>query len=405
MKPAIESASVTASVVHPLTAQNPASHPASGPRFAFLDGIRGLAAFYVVIHHSFFISMDSPGYHQELDFWPHWCLSWLNYGELSVAVFIVLSGYCLMLPVLRNGLQIKGGLPEFFVRRAWRILPPYYTILGLALILIATVPGMNLISSEPFHDPVKNNFSPIVIVSHLLLFHNLKYPWKFGIVPPMWSIATEWWIYFAFALGLLPIWRRVGAWMTLAITFAVTLLPHFLGTLVLHHAIGDDARPWFVGMFVLGMIAAAYSPTTLVPRTEAQRWLWGALPPFIAFVILAMNVQDWMYANMYSMDILIAISAACVLCACPLLLKSGSPSWVLRVLESSFATGLGRISYSLYLVHFPIFWLLYITWLKTANLTPLTRFALHLSIGTTLSLLAACFFYWLVERPFLKSRN
>lgn len=408
MKLASETLPKTENALHPLTAPTLASHSASGPRLAFLDGIRGLAAFYIVIHHAFYISMDSPGHYAKLPFWPHVLLSWIDYGEISVAVFIVLSGYCLMLPVLRNRFQLKGGLYEFFVRRAWRILPPYYTILGLTMILIATVPGMHLISTEPI-DPLQkgppvNNFSPIIIVSHLFLFHNLKYAWKFGIVPPMWSIATEWWIYFGFALVLLPLWRRIGPWKTLLLTFLVTMLPHVLGHLVLHHAIGDDARPWFVGMFVLGMMAAAYQSKNANPRAEAHRWLVAALPPFIVFVCVAIYAQEWMAYNFYALDIPIAISSACLLCACPLLLKSESPSWLMSVLESRIATGLGYISYSLYLVHFPILWLLYITWLKAADVTPLTRYYLLAGIGTTLSLLAACFFYWAVERPFFKKR-
>jgi peptidoglycan/LPS O-acetylase OafA/YrhL len=72
----------------------------------FLDGIRGLAALYVVIMHS---AMDVD--------WTH-TSSWLfamspliSEGKLAVAVFIVLSGFCLTLPVANaGGTALRGGI-------------------------------------------------------------------------------------------------------------------------------------------------------------------------------------------------------------------------------------------------------------------------------------------------------
>jgi peptidoglycan/LPS O-acetylase OafA/YrhL len=51
----------------------------------------------------------------------------------SVQVFIVLSGYCLMLPVAQAAGTLKGGLSVFVRRRAIRILPPYFAMLTIAV--------------------------------------------------------------------------------------------------------------------------------------------------------------------------------------------------------------------------------------------------------------------------------
>ena len=64
-------------------------------RLGYLDGLRGLAALYVVMHHSafaFYTASEMPHRLRLL-------LKPLAYGHFSVDLFIVLSGYCLMLPV------------------------------------------------------------------------------------------------------------------------------------------------------------------------------------------------------------------------------------------------------------------------------------------------------------------
>src|SRR3954471_12542899 len=93
------------------------SKPAS-EHLAFLDGVRGFACFYVMFHHGV---LDLPASGSSI----YAALSaFFSEGHYAVDVFIVLSGYCLMLPLLR----LKGGLPflPFMLRRAIRILPTYY---------------------------------------------------------------------------------------------------------------------------------------------------------------------------------------------------------------------------------------------------------------------------------------
>ena len=62
-----------------------AAAPPGRPRLAGLDGIRGLAALFVVLHHCYLMSF--PGYPHNTG--PAW-LAWLLYGHLAVVVFIAL---------------------------------------------------------------------------------------------------------------------------------------------------------------------------------------------------------------------------------------------------------------------------------------------------------------------------
>ena len=79
------------------------ARPSSRQRLAGLDGIRGLAALYVVINHVFLRAF--PGY--PVDHAPFWA-GWFIYGRFAVVVFIVLSGFSLALSPARHGWRLDG---------------------------------------------------------------------------------------------------------------------------------------------------------------------------------------------------------------------------------------------------------------------------------------------------------
>src|SRR5919112_1350677 len=94
-----------------------------------LDGVRGLAALFVVLHHCFLMSF--AGFPRNTG--PFW-LGWLLYGHFAVVVFITLSGFSLAISPARRGWHL-GGKAVFAKRRAWRILPPYWAALAFSLVI------------------------------------------------------------------------------------------------------------------------------------------------------------------------------------------------------------------------------------------------------------------------------
>jgi peptidoglycan/LPS O-acetylase OafA/YrhL len=68
-------------------------------RLVYLDGLRGLAALYVVLFHVYQECSDMGKISPQL----RSALRFIGEGEVAVSVFIVLSGYCLMLPVVQSG--------------------------------------------------------------------------------------------------------------------------------------------------------------------------------------------------------------------------------------------------------------------------------------------------------------
>src|SRR5439155_8981431 len=98
-------------------------------RVVGLDGIRGLAALFVVVHHCWLMTFH--GYPRNTG--PGW-LGPLLYGHFAVVVFITLSGFSLALSPARKGWDL-GGTKRFAQRRAWRILPPYWAALTFSLVI------------------------------------------------------------------------------------------------------------------------------------------------------------------------------------------------------------------------------------------------------------------------------
>ena len=146
---------------------------ASGIHLEFLDGIRGLSAFYVLLHHAYLMLLDAGvGAGGGLAGLLMSGLRPLAFGRYAVDMFIVLSGYCLMLPMVRGANGMKGGFKGYIRRRARRILPPYYAALTISLLVILLV--------HPWKTSVQD-YSEIVwdlpgtgdLLAHVFLVHNV----------------------------------------------------------------------------------------------------------------------------------------------------------------------------------------------------------------------------------------
>jgi peptidoglycan/LPS O-acetylase OafA/YrhL len=369
-------------------------------RLHFLDGLRGLAGLYVLLFHESTPKFEVPG---ELSPALKVVHAFLEQGRHSVVFFIVLSGFSLMLPVVRAGNgELVGGFRRYISRRARRILPPYYAALvgSIALILVYNRVGARLGGAAP----VDAALSPGSLISHLFLLHNLNFDWTFRINGPMWSVATEWEIYFIFALVLLPLARKVGMPITVILAWVLSSLPIF----VLPDSVNLYwASPWFVGSFALGAYGAhlcfsgASAPATRLSSGGGQSittWVVATWAMFAIVVGIAVLQPAWPYPLI---DLPISLFAFCWINACVALSQDekGKRNPMLRVLESRTMVTLGAFSYSVYLVQHPLLRLSE----KAFNRMGLSHDAnllAHLFIVTPIVLAAAWVFSELFERPF-----
>jgi peptidoglycan/LPS O-acetylase OafA/YrhL len=366
-------------------------------RLAYLDGLRAVAAAYVVAFHAV-IGFTGQGLSGP---WRVMRRAFA-FGHEAVAIFIVLSGYCLMLPVVRkDSARLPVDLGRFIGRRAFRILPPYFAALLLSLAAIALVPALRVSGTGTIWDDSLPALARGPIISHLLVVHNWSKAWGYRINGPLWSVASEWQIYFFFPLLLLPVWRRAGMLGALAIAAVVGFLP-----LLVVPGPANVAIPWYLLLFGLGMAAAAigFSEAASSRRLRGVLpfgWLCGGAWAFCALFSLGFG-KIW-FAHKPLADVLVGLASAALL----LFLTGRSHhdgaarGLLLRVLESRLLVGLGHFSYSLYLTHLPVVALCYFT-LQTRGLSPSSLALVLLVVCLPASLLVAYGFHLVIERRFIR---
>jgi peptidoglycan/LPS O-acetylase OafA/YrhL len=352
-----------------------------------VDGLRGLAAVWVVINHICYTIWPETTPLERVPTFVQWFPS-AHYG---VTLFIVISGFCLMTPVVRNGGHMRDGTRSFFTRRIRRIIPPYYCTLALSVLL-----GLTILSHKT--GTIWDKAIPVTwrdIWAHLLLVHNFASD-PSGLNYPLWTIAVEWQTYLVFPL-LLIIWRRFGPLVT---TIVVSLITFFLAAVTRNTPLAG-LKPHFHAFFCFGMLAA----TALVVETRWSLWLRRHVRLLLVVagvLVLAIIVIPKCNFNPFLSydDNFWSIPAAFAG-----LLLIVSLGWLplaraTQVLSSWPLAELGGFSYTLYLVHAPILQLIWQFLVVPLRLSAKYELALLCGPGIVLILFTSWLLYHLIERPF-----
>jgi peptidoglycan/LPS O-acetylase OafA/YrhL len=349
-------------------------------RLAGLDGIRGLAALFVVLHHCWLMSF--PGYPANTG--PTWT-GWLVYGHLAVVVFIVLSGFSLTIAPARSDWRL-GGMRRFFRRRAWRILPPYWAALVLSLIIAWT-----LIPQPGAGAPTGKS----VVIHGLLLQDIIGSPSPNGA---FWSIAIEAQLYLVLPLMLL-IRRRVGAAALLGLVTTVVVTIDLLSWV---HVIALLQRltPQLAVLFTLGVVAAGVA----VGRTWLRRLPWPGLALLASIPVLLLILRqgpEWTVKHYFWVDLAVGPAVSVLFIA----ISFGRPAPLVRWLDTRPMRKLGSLSYSLYLTHAPLVIIVYHFGVAPHVARGVPAFLVTLAVVVPLTLTVAHVFAGVFELPFQRHRS
>ena len=315
-----------------MTTQIDATAPSAKPgHIVGLDGIRGLAALYVVLYHIFLRAWPGAAAADA----PFWAV-WLDNGRAAVIVFIALSGFSLAIGPARSGWRFTS-IRDYARRRAWRILPPYWAALGFSLIMVWFVlaqPGSAVPDGKS------------VVVYGLLVQDAVS---TGSPNRAFWSIAIEAQLYILLPLLLLIV-RRFSAVAMVALVAAIVVTMGLLGP---HVAWMNDAlvkfTPDLAVLFAVGVLAAGI--VTASERTRALPWAWFALAAVVPVIVLIwINGTAWSNANLFWVDLASAPTIGCLLVA----IATSRPRIVIRFLDTRPLRSIGSFSYSLYLTHLPI---------------------------------------------------
>jgi peptidoglycan/LPS O-acetylase OafA/YrhL len=364
-----------------------------GRRVGELEGLRGLLALWVVVAHGFAWTghweNPLPG---RLAGW------WLGFvsAEAAVDTFMILSGFAIACLLEAR----PQGYAAYLRERAFRIYPVYIIALLIALacaplsgFVLSTAGWRGTMYFRWIESLAAQESGARVshLVWHLALLHGLPprdgLPGSAGtVLAPAWSITLEW-QYYLIAPFLWRLWRSspvVGwivaggisligiavadAWRNPQLAFLPSCLPLFLVGVLSHDLYrskitggGGVGLPSFVVPLVLTfVIASGWHVTALVVWTLT----FGAV--------------------MVRGDDMLARGLGCV--------RSG--------LGHPLSTALGRISYPLYLVHWPVLVGVLALGLWSAPSTgALAALVLLLAVGVPLALWIAWWIHRGIERP------
>jgi peptidoglycan/LPS O-acetylase OafA/YrhL len=344
-------------------------------RLAGLDGVRGLAALFVVMNHIFLRAF--PGY--PADRAPFWA-GWFIYGRFAVVVFIVLSGFSLALSPSRRRWRLDG-VSRFAYRRARRILPAYWAALAFSLTvawLIVPPPGQGVPHAKS------------VLVNGLLVQNIVGAP---SPNRSFWSMAVEAQLYIVFPLLLLMV-RRFGPVVMVAV---VTLVVATVGILGPHDTFVVQSPPDLAALFAVGILSAGIVGASATRR--AWPWPWLALAAAApVFATIWWQGSVWTLDHLFWVDLALGPAVACLLAG----LATGRSAPLLRLLETRPIRSLGLCSYSLYLTHGPIVVVVYEEVVARLLNHGVAAFVVTAALAVPLTILFARVFAAAFETPFLR---
>lgn len=314
-----------------------------GPSLAYqpaLDGLRAVAVLAVMLYHG--------------------GATWMRGGFLGVDLFFVLSGYLITTLLLTEwGRTGNLSLRHFWLRRARRLLPALALVLvGIAFYVLAFAHATQL---KSIRDDALASIGYVAnwrfVLSKQSYFEQFATPSPFR---HMWSLAIEEQFYLLWpfiVLGLLR-WRpqlrllgrlMAGAALVSALLMAVLYTPNSDPSRV-YYGTDTRAQALLVGGALATVLFRLTRATGKRPRPMAP-WVRAGLAGFVVLLVMLIAVKDsstWMYRGGY---LVVAIAAAAVIAAA----VQPRRNLIRAALSPRPLRAIGKVSYSLYLWHWPVY--------------------------------------------------
>lgn len=340
--------------------------------YVALDSLRGVAALIVVLHHlaAFYLSRfpSGPGT-RAFDLIR-------SFGHPAVIVFFVLSGFVLMSSTTaKRTIDTK----HFLVKRLFRIYPAFLLSMITAFLTAAIIDRPQIDNLGDYW----NHANPILTISDFIGLLSLLL-WFSGAnaLPVAWSLVHEMRFSLLFPLIVGPAWRYPRT--------AVTIV--FLGiTMALVWQLRNGPAHLFLGADLAEsiMITAFYLPSFGVGMVLAI-WVGNSTPPTMPTFLVAAAAPLMMH---FDYDAITALTSSFII------LTLIQENWLAKLFKINIMRFLGYISYSLYLVHFPI--LFYITLASGGQSKGVTLCLLI--VGVVISVSIAWMMARVIEYPFSKA--
>lgn len=285
-----------------------------------IDGLRAVAVLAILVFHLSPAAL--PG------------------GFVGVDIFFVISGYLITGQILALGDRFT--FRDFYLRRLLRLYP------ALLLVVAATlVAGYLRLAPAEFRSLAASALAAVFGVSNVWFFHDIDYFHPETAFRPLlhtWSLGVEEQFYLAWPLLLTVLAGR-------RVRFAVLMVAVLVAGLVLAVAgprlFGPSATfylmPFRIHQFALGAVLHVLPAVPLVSETAARR-IQGLCLALLVLIFALPDAGLWRPLHAFGV-------VACLATAIIVGLGAAAP---LRMLAAAPVRRVGRWSYSIYLVHWPL---------------------------------------------------
>ncbi len=274
----------------------------------------------------------------------HYKVAWVKGGFAGVDVFFVISGY-LMSKIIINGLDRDNfSLTDFYGRRLKRIVPAL-----LALVLILTLVGFFIYFPVNYQLNEQNAAASILFISNIVYWQSAGYfaeASDSNILLHTWSLSVEWQFYLIYPVILLFVHRFLKNKTRYLITFITVIsltyaaaiwytgvdkegsfyLLHsrawemmFGGLAFLCEGWTSNFKPWLRRLLAITGYVIIFASFYFLKSSMDWPGGYTIIPVIAAFLIIAVNCNDF------------------------------------KVPKLNVVQGIGKISYSLYLWHWPVY--------------------------------------------------
>jgi peptidoglycan/LPS O-acetylase OafA/YrhL len=342
-----------------------------------LDGVRGISILAVM--------------------WVHGGLFWFGRGGfLGVDIFFVLSGFLITTLLIQEWEQSESiSFGSFYIRRGLRLLPPLFVLIMASLVVAAIYP-----EPDGFVAKSKSILVALFYLANWLpVYHALFHTWSLGIEEQFYIV----WPFLLFLLLRPKLNRRA---VVLIMVAGVAVIAYHRALLWQH---GGDPVRVYTGLdtradsLLIGGIIGALISWNMIPR---KRWLLSALRVIAVlsifgmafFIITIPSISPFLYYGGYTLIAVMVASVITNLFYAPL-------NVITSVLELPALRWFGRLSYGLYLWHFPV----YRAYDFLFPTFPVKSYTLSIFIPFifkfTLAVLVATVSFYVIEQPALRLKK
>lgn len=348
-----------------------------------LDGLRGVAILLVVFLHNF-------GF-----------MNYFFFGWLGVDLFFVLSGF-LITEILLNTIDKPNFLRNFFMRRVLRIFPLFYLTLIICLLILPTIKSINIESSYYTNNQL---WLWTYLQNWLFVF---KEPYGDKILLHTWSLAVEEQFYLVWPFIILLIRKPKRLLAIAALILVVVIIARYAIWMYKIEDLSYGSLYTFTRIdgLCIGSILA------LLMRTNP-----GFLKKYTTFIVLlmaAINFGFYFINTQQSVTLpylaFVGYTTFAVLFGILVYEAVTGESKIIQfLLNIRILKFFGRISYGLYVYHWPVYILLFPYFrdliLNKINISYRVAETGSGIIVTTAAVLLSLLSYRHFEKPFLQLKN